>query len=96
MIDRNRLIGALTTAATEGYSLESRVDVERLADYLMSKVTRGKWLRMWQQYCCSNCRHVVDSRSDEYLYGKISFCEEAYCYWCGSHNRLEERHNEKR
>ena len=57
----------------------------------MSKVTRGKWLKMWQQYCCSTCRYVVDSRLDNKLYGKIEFCGEAYCYMCGSHNRLEDR-----
>ncbi len=91
MTDRNETIGILTTAATEGHTLSSRVGIEKLADYLISKVRRGKWLRMWQQYCCSNCRHVVGMRSDEALYGKIEFCGEAHCYWCGSHNRLEER-----
>ena len=95
MTGRERIMGILLNAVIKGYSLNTRVDLEKLTDHLVSEGVSvrptGKWIRMWQQYCCSNCRHVIGMRSDEALYGKIEFCGEAYCYWCGSHNRLEER-----
>lgn len=35
--NRNRLLGILILATMEGHSLNTRLDVEKLADYLLSE-----------------------------------------------------------
>ena len=95
--NRNALIGILTLATMEGHSLKTRVEVEKLADYLLSEgvvveVKRGVWYKMYRQYQCSSCGAVIDESSDNRLYGLINFGEQkAHCYWCGSLNDFERK-----
>lgn len=48
MTEREKLIGILATATTEGLSRKSRVETEKLADYLVSEGVKVRDIAEWE------------------------------------------------
>ena len=90
MTDRNEIIGILSNAKINGYSLESRVSLEKLTDYLVSEGVEVRPRAEWEtEYGFSQCS-LCHSPAPNY-YVKLGFGDTQlrsrrtdFCPHCGA------------
>ena len=90
MTNRDQLVSILLGAASDGYNLDTRIDLEELADYLSEKVVlvkRGRWEANPHAYGFDVCSACHDCNIwGEWADGK----KWNYCPNCGAKMDLEE------